>query len=196
MRNPFNYRFGLPSPFYDNEVGFFTPFSPSSLFSSGSQGIWLDPSDLSTMFSDRAGTTPVTAPGTVVGLRLDKSKGLALGAEKVSNPGPFTATTGWSPNNATVLAVSSELVLTTTSTTGFASTALTGLTAGRTYQVVFTCRKISGTGAASIDLPAIYAAQSNSTSTSQTFTFRYVATGTSGSIALNSRGGIGEYAFP
>ena len=50
-------------------------FSPLSLFSSGSQGIWLDPSDLSTMFSDRAGTTPVTTPGTVVGLRLDKSKG-------------------------------------------------------------------------------------------------------------------------
>jgi len=50
-------------------------FSPSSLYSSGSQGIWLDPSDLSTMFSDRAGTTPVTTPGTVVGLRLDKSKG-------------------------------------------------------------------------------------------------------------------------
>ena len=55
-------------------------FSPASLFSSGSQGIWLDPSDLTTMFSDRAGTTPVTTPGTVVGLRLDKSKGLTLGS--------------------------------------------------------------------------------------------------------------------
>lgn len=48
-------------------------FSPSTLYSSGSQGIWLDPSDLSTMFSDRAGTIPVTTPGTVVGKRLDKS---------------------------------------------------------------------------------------------------------------------------
>ena len=48
-------------------------FSPTSLYSSGSQGIWLDPSDLSTMFSDRAGTIPVTTPGTVVGKRLDKS---------------------------------------------------------------------------------------------------------------------------
>jgi len=69
-------------------------FSPSSLYSSGSQGIWLDPSDLSTMFSDRAGTTPVTTPGTVVGLRLDKSKGLTLGAELVVNGG-FATDTDW-----------------------------------------------------------------------------------------------------
>ena len=48
-------------------------FSPVSLFTSGSQGVWLDPSDLSTMFTDRAGTIPVTAPGQTVGKRLDKS---------------------------------------------------------------------------------------------------------------------------
>jgi hypothetical protein len=34
-----------------------------------------------TMFQDRAGSTLVTTPGQSVGLRLDKSKGLALGAE-------------------------------------------------------------------------------------------------------------------
>lgn len=30
MRNPFSYRFGLPSPFYDNETGVlvFVPFIP------------------------------------------------------------------------------------------------------------------------------------------------------------------------
>ena len=48
-------------------------FSPISLFSAGEQGIWLDPSDLTTMFQDRAGTTPVTTPGQTVGKRLDKS---------------------------------------------------------------------------------------------------------------------------
>ena len=48
-------------------------FTPLDLFSTGSQGIWLDPSDLTTMFSDRAGTIPITTPGTVVGKRLDKS---------------------------------------------------------------------------------------------------------------------------
>ena len=70
-------------------------FTPLDLFSTGSQGIWLDPSDLTTMFSDRAGTTPVTTPGTVVGLRLDKSKGLTLGAELVTNGTFDSGTTGW-----------------------------------------------------------------------------------------------------
>lgn len=48
-------------------------FSPSSLFAASEEGIWLDPSDLSTMFQDSAGTTPVTADGQPVGLILDKS---------------------------------------------------------------------------------------------------------------------------
>lgn len=56
-------------------------FNPVSLFSAGEQGFWLEPSDLTTMFQDRAGTTPVTTPGQTVGLRLDKSKGLVLGSE-------------------------------------------------------------------------------------------------------------------
>ena len=48
------------------------PF-PRSLFASGEQGIWLDPSDFSTLFQDAAGTTPVTALGQPVGKILDKS---------------------------------------------------------------------------------------------------------------------------
>ena len=49
------------------------PFFPRSLFSAGEQGIWLDPSDFSTLFQDAAGTTPVTAVGQPVGKILDKS---------------------------------------------------------------------------------------------------------------------------
>ena len=48
-------------------------FNPRSLFAAGEQGIWLDPSDFSTLFQDAAGTTPVTAVGQPVGLALDKS---------------------------------------------------------------------------------------------------------------------------
>mgnify|MGYP000883493968 CR=1 FL=1 len=48
------------------------PF-PRSLFAAGEQGIWLDPSDFSTLFQDAAGTTPVTAVGQPVGKILDKS---------------------------------------------------------------------------------------------------------------------------
>lgn len=43
------------------------------LFAAGEQGLWIDPSDFSTMFQDSAGTTPVTATGQPVGLILDKS---------------------------------------------------------------------------------------------------------------------------
>jgi len=48
-------------------------FSPASLFVNGEQGFWYDPSDLSTLFQDSAGTTPVTAVEQPVGLILDKS---------------------------------------------------------------------------------------------------------------------------
>lgn len=49
------------------------PFSPASLFSSGEQGVWYDPSDFSTLFQDAAGTIPVTAVEQPVGKMLDKS---------------------------------------------------------------------------------------------------------------------------
>lgn len=48
-------------------------FQPSTLFAAGEQGFWYDPSDMTTMFQDSAGTTPVTAAGQVVGLIRDKS---------------------------------------------------------------------------------------------------------------------------
>lgn len=43
------------------------------LFANGEQGFFYDPNDLSTMFKDAAGTTPVTAVGQPVGLIRDKS---------------------------------------------------------------------------------------------------------------------------
>ena len=48
-------------------------WSPFSLFAAGEQGAWYDPSDLTTLFQDAAGTTPVTAVEQRVGLMLDKS---------------------------------------------------------------------------------------------------------------------------
>ena len=43
------------------------------LFSASEQGAWYDPSDLSTLFQDAAGSTPVTAVEQPVGRMLDKS---------------------------------------------------------------------------------------------------------------------------
>ena len=69
-------------------------FTPSVLFAAGEQGFWYDPSDLSSMYQDSAGTTPVTAVEQAVGLILDKSKGLVLGANAV--PSLDLTAAGWS----------------------------------------------------------------------------------------------------
>ena len=72
FKEPFRNPFG--SPFNGPGVGGgAAPYSPLSLFASGEQGAWYDPSDFSTMFQDAAGTTPVTGAGQSVGRILDKS---------------------------------------------------------------------------------------------------------------------------
>ena len=76
------------------------PFSPVGLFVTGAQGAWYDPSDFSTLYQDSAGTTPVTAVEQPVGLMLDRSRGLVLGSELVTNGGfatdsDWTKGTGW-----------------------------------------------------------------------------------------------------
>lgn len=48
-------------------------FNPLTLFTSGEQGVWYDPSDLSTMYQDSAGTIPITALEQPVGRINDKS---------------------------------------------------------------------------------------------------------------------------
>jgi len=79
--------------------GFASPFGPvrrslrAMLFGAGEPGFTFEPWDITTLYQDRAGTTPVTAAGQSVGLRLDKSKGLALGAENSTITGAQTRTT-------------------------------------------------------------------------------------------------------
>lgn len=112
-------------------------FTPASLFSAGEQGAWFDPSDLSTMFQDSAGTLPVTADGQPVGLILDKSNGLAFGPELATNGDFSNGTTGWVPNTGVSLSnVSNQLVQTSTSI-GWLSSFLhvTGVTPGNTYKI-------------------------------------------------------------
>ena len=118
-----------------------TPFSPLAFFAANEQGIWLDPSDFSTLFQDAAGTTPVTALGQPVGLALDKRLGLALGAELVTNGG-FDSDTAWiDSNTGTGTAVISGGVLTLTGTDtsnrGRSYQALT-VESGKMYRVTLT----------------------------------------------------------
>ena len=63
------------SSYYMRGTGAFsvTTFTPSNLFLSSEKGAWFDANDLSTLFQDSAGTTPVTAVGQKVGKWLDKS---------------------------------------------------------------------------------------------------------------------------
>lgn len=68
-----------PRAFTDGEAialatgGVAVDFGIRNLFNTSEQGTWYDPSDLTTLFQDAAGTTPVTAHGQPVGLMLDKS---------------------------------------------------------------------------------------------------------------------------
>lgn len=76
--------------------------NPRELFAGGEQGLWLDPSQMSTLYQDSNGVTPCTAAGDPVGLILDQSRGGlgALGPELVTNGDFSSGTTGWSAWNA------------------------------------------------------------------------------------------------
>ncbi|MHA3052529.1 hypothetical protein [Acinetobacter sp. ANC 4640] len=82
----------------------------SQLFSNSEQGFTQTPSDLSTLYQDAAGTTPVTGAGQVLGLVLDKSKGLVLGSNIVTdsgfdNPAKWAVvTTGFSVSGGLLIA--------------------------------------------------------------------------------------------
>lgn len=67
---------------------------PDALFASGEQGAWYDPSDLTTMFQDAAGTIPVVADGDPVGLMLDKSGNGNHASQTTSTKRPLYKTDG------------------------------------------------------------------------------------------------------
>lgn len=69
-------------------------WSPASLFASGEQGLWLDPSDLSTMFQDSSGMIPITAAGQPVGLIRDKSGRSNNAAQSVPASRPILRSDG------------------------------------------------------------------------------------------------------
>ena len=119
----------------------------AGLFQNNEPGVWYDPSDLSTLYQDAAGTTPVTAVEQPVGLMLDKSKG--LGPELVVNGTFDTDTSGWTAGPAggdvTLSVVNQRLRLTKTSSSGFGSAVqqITGLDASKRYR--FSCNGYVGT---------------------------------------------------
>ncbi|CAB4134640.1 hypothetical protein UFOVP274_14 [uncultured Caudovirales phage] len=115
-------------------------FTPLSLFAAGEVGAWYDPSNFSTLFQDSAGTTPVTAVEQPVGLMLDGSKGLALGAELVTNGDFSNGLTGWTNSStgtgtATVTAGQLSLFRLNSTNVGQVFQAISGTSF---YRVTFT----------------------------------------------------------
>lgn len=119
-------------------------FNPLSLFAAGEQGAWYDVSDISTMYQDSAGSTPVTAAGQTVGLLLDKSKGLALGPERLTNGEFSNGSTGWAVDNAdathiVTFASGTMRYKSDTTTPQLNVTQLNALEVGKWYKITVVC---------------------------------------------------------
>lgn len=120
-----------------------TAFSPLALFAAGEAGVWYDPSDLTTLFQDNLGNTPVTATGQSVGLILDKSRGAPTGNELLTNGDFSSGSTGWT-TTGTAAVSNGTLVFSASANGDSASQVIASVVAGRTYLVTYTVVSISG----------------------------------------------------
>jgi hypothetical protein len=158
--------------------------------------VWYDPSDYSSLFQDSAGTIPVTGVEQQVGLMLDKSKGLVLGAELVTNGDFSSGATGWvdastAPSTFAVLA--SQAVLTADGTNRARMRQTVATVSGRTYVVTAYASSAfdvsaSGVSAAGIDIFAATPSGSFSrifVATSSTTFFQFSRLN-SGTVALDN----------
>lgn len=75
-------------------IGSVNESSPLDLFASGEEGVWYDPSDLSTLYQDEAGTIAVTQDGDPVGLMMDKSGNNNHATQSVGSSKPVYRTDG------------------------------------------------------------------------------------------------------
>ena len=120
--------------------------SPASLFAASEPGAWYDFSDLSTLFQDSAGVTPVTTAGQTVGLMLDKSQGLVLGSELVTNGDFSGGSTGWTFAGTLPNITISGGVASFAASTGNRWLVQNGiLTVGKSYQITATVTVSAGT---------------------------------------------------
>ncbi len=114
-----------------------------SMFANSEHGFTRTLNDLSTLYQDAAGTTPVTGAGQVVGLVLDKSKGLVLGPELVVN-GTFDTDTAWAKN--TGVTISGGIVNINTTATAYAIAQSPSVPANRFYKVTYTVSSYTSGG--------------------------------------------------
>ena len=117
-------------------------FTPAALFTTGVNGAWYDPSDVSTLFQNAAGAIPVTAVGQPVGLMLDKSKGLVLGPELVTN-GDFTSSANWTTGSGWMIS-GGKLTATSVAFGVETKQTIASLVSGSRYVVTFDVVVTSG----------------------------------------------------
>jgi hypothetical protein len=190
-------RIGISTALTDNNSFSYTapvPLDPdaaiAALFETGtpgvySEGAWYDPSDMSTMYQDYSGKTPVTAAGQPVGLILDKSKGLTLGAELVDAADEVA---DWSISGSNTITIDGDAIkISFVNSSVGANLTLTdakaltqNLVAGKTYK--FSCEaKVNEGDGVSVSL-TIASATTNplipiTNSTFQEFSFYFIADG-------------------
>lgn len=126
-----------------------------ALFGNNEPGFTFEPWDITTLYQDRAGTTPVTAAGQSVGVRLDKSgrgnhqvavsdakRGVYGWMPKTGRRNLLNATDALSTQSATVTAVAHTLAFTGTGTVTLSGTStagpLVGTGAGNRVSLTFT----------------------------------------------------------
>ena len=160
------------------------------IFRNGEQGFFYDPNDLTTMYQDAAGTVPVTGVWQPVGLMLDKSKGLFLGDNLITNGSFKEGTTGWSLTGNAVL-VDSSVSLTGGGPSSILRQSIPTV-AGKAYMITAKVYDVIGSGLTNENgLAAGF---------SGTRVFKAVATSTSilfrcfGAVGANSGGKITDIA--
>lgn len=115
--------------------------SPADLFANGEQGWWYDPSDLTTLYQDASGVTPVSAVEQPVGLMLDKRLSLSLGTELLTN-NTFATDTVWS--KGTGWSIGSGVATKVAGSASLLSQTIAPVT-GTVYRVVYTITRSAGT---------------------------------------------------
>jgi len=194
---------GFGSPFGQRRRT--SPFAAlMSTLGEGAAQLIAHPLEYGSMFIDRAGTTPVTESGQLVGLVLDHGftgKAPVAGPELVTNGGFDTDTSGWTAVNATLSVVSNELRITKTNTNGQARQTIT-TAGGKFYKVTADLTDAVDPGAnlriaagSSAGLVNLGAAVVSGGATSASLSFIFAATGASSFLQLYSGGGTGYIQF-
>lgn len=117
--------------------------SPASLFAASEPSGWYDPSDRTTLFQDNYGQFPVTAAGQTVGLVLDKSQGLVVGPELITNGDFSLGTTGWTTGTGWSIASGIATKIVSAANANLTQTSLV-ITSGKYYRVTYTLNYTAG----------------------------------------------------